>query len=246
MTVVTIPFVAASVELLMIAVDEAVPFTVEVSVLTAEARSLVLMNCAVVVAVLPLTTEVRTNELVEVAIVKVLEVDDATRLVRSVVVATPFTVVVRIVPVVERAFEEITEEVAVIPLIVVVKVLPERDCVKELMIDASEEVTPLTIVWKRFADEDAVFEVMILVVPVEPPTFEVRILAEEESVFVVARLVTVRLVVVALVVVSVVKVASVARRSAVKKLPVEVALVNDEVMAERTVEKRLDEVAVVL
>jgi hypothetical protein len=85
------------------------------------------MNWAVVVATLPLTVEVRTKEFVEVEIVKVLEVDDATRLVRSVEVATPFMVVVSTVPDVESAFEEITDEVAVTPLMVVVSVLPERD-----------------------------------------------------------------------------------------------------------------------
>lgn len=49
------------------------------------------------------------------------------RLERSVDVATPLIVVVSVVPEVERAFDEITEDVAVTPLIVVVKVFPESD-----------------------------------------------------------------------------------------------------------------------
>lgn len=51
-------------------VEVATPLTVEVSVLTAPVSPLVLTKLAVVVAVLPLTIDVRTNELVEVETVK--------------------------------------------------------------------------------------------------------------------------------------------------------------------------------
>jgi hypothetical protein len=93
-----------------------------------------------------------------------------------------------------------TEEVAVIPLILVVRVLPERDCVKEVMIDARDEDTPLTMVWMKLADEDAVFEVMIDDVADDPPRLEVRVLPEAEREFEVVRLVIVALVAVRLVI----------------------------------------------
>jgi predicted dinucleotide-binding enzyme len=127
MMVVMTPLVAVRVDVLMIEVVDATPFTDEVRVLTAEARRLALMKLAVVVAVLPFTTEVSVNELVDVETVSVFDVEDATRLVRSVVVATPFTVVVSVVPDVEISFDEMTVEVATTPLIVVVKILPASD-----------------------------------------------------------------------------------------------------------------------
>jgi hypothetical protein len=211
--------------------------------------------------------EVKVKELEEVEMVRVWVVEDATRLVRSVEVATPFMVVVRVAPLVERALEEITEEVAVTPLMIVVSVLPERDCVKELMMVAREEEMPLMMVWKTLADDDAVVEVMIVDVPTDPPMLEVSVLPEEVRELFVRMLGAMReeMVVVARVVVPVVvredavvvarvevpvtarvplevreleKTASVARRSAVKKLPVEVALVKDAERAER----RLDTV----
>lgn len=142
------------------------------------------------------------KELVEVEMVSVLEVEEATRLVRSVEVATPLMVVVRTAPDVERAFEVMMEEVATTPFTVEVRMFPAALWVKELMILASEEETPLTMVWMRLAEEDAVLEVMILEVPTDPPTFEVSVLPVAESVLVVVRLVTVKLVVVAEVTVS--------------------------------------------
>ena len=75
------------------------------------------------VEVTPLTFDVN----VFVAEDKLLLVLDATRFVRSVLVATPFTEVVRVVPFVEIPFEEITEVVATTPLTVVVRVLPVTD-----------------------------------------------------------------------------------------------------------------------
>ena len=71
MRVVITPALAEIDEELMIEVEVERPLIVDVSVLTAEARSLLFKKDAVVVAVLPLTTEVRVNELVEVAMVRV-------------------------------------------------------------------------------------------------------------------------------------------------------------------------------
>ena len=126
MTVVTTPAFAERDEELMMLVDVAIPFTVEVSVFTADAKSLLFTKDAVVVATCPLTVEVRMKELVEVEMVRVCEVDDATRLVRSVEVATPLMVVVSTAPLVERALEVMIEEVAVTPLMVEVSVLPDE------------------------------------------------------------------------------------------------------------------------
>lgn len=220
MTVVTTPAFAERDEELMMLVDVAMPFTVEVSVFTADAKSLLFTKDAVVVATCPLTVEVRMKELVEVEMVRVCEVDDATRLVRSVEVATPLMVVVSTAPLVERALEVMIEEVAVTPLMVEVRVLPDETWVKELIIVASDEETPFTIVWKRLADEDAVLEVMIEEVPVDPPRLLVRVLPEDERVFEVVRLVIVAL--------------------------VAVRLVKKPVTEEMSVEKKVDEVALVL
>lgn len=145
MMVVMIEEEAEILEELMILVEEATPLTVEVRVLTADARSLLFTKLAVVVAVLPLTMEVRTKELVEVEMVRVLEVDDATRLVKSVEVATPLMVVVRTVPKVEISFEEMTVVVATTPLTVEVRMFPVTLWVKELMILAKVEEIPLTM-----------------------------------------------------------------------------------------------------
>lgn len=127
MMVVTTPEFAWMIDELMIDVEVERPLTTEVRVLTAEERPFELRKVAVVVAVLPLTIDVRVKELVVVETVSVLEVEEATKLVKSVDVATPLIVVVRVAPVVERAFDEMTEEVAVTPLIVVVSTLPTRD-----------------------------------------------------------------------------------------------------------------------
>lgn len=61
------------------------------------------------------------------------------------------------------------------------------------MREATEEEIPLTITWKRLLDDEAVFEVMIVDVPTDPPMLEVRVLPLEESVCEVARLVIVAL-----------------------------------------------------
>jgi predicted dinucleotide-binding enzyme len=61
---------------------------------------------------------------VVVDMVKVLVVELATKLLKLVVVATPFIVVVKLVPEVESALEDITLVVATTPLILVVKTFP--------------------------------------------------------------------------------------------------------------------------
>lgn len=233
---VTIPALADREEEVIIDVLEATPLMVDVSVLTADVRPLPLTKAAVVVAVLPLTIEVRINELVEVDIVKVLEVDDATRLVRSVEVAIPLMVVVSVVPDVAIPFEVITVVVAVTPLITEVRTLPVTDCVKELIIEASVEDTPLTIVWKILAEEDAVLLVMIVEVAEEPPRFEVRMLPDAEREFEVVRLVTVIFVNVPVVPLSVVIVEEDEVRSVIVAL-VMVVVANEEVPVAVTVVK---------
>ena len=235
MSVVITPEFAEIEEELMMDVEEETPLILEVSVLTAEARPLLFTKLAVVVAVLPFMILVKVKELVEVETERVLEVDDATRLVRSVDVATPLMVVVRVVPFVARALEVITEVVAVRPLIVVESVLPVTDWVKELIIEAKVEDTPLTIVWKRLTEDEAVLEVIILVVPIDPPRLEVSVFREEERELPVVRLVILalvevalvatKLVVVALVAVRLVKIAVTAVSSVAKKV-VDVALVE--------------------
>jgi hypothetical protein len=202
MTVVRIPFEARSEDELIMEVEEETPLTREVSVLTAEVSAFVLMKLAVVVATFPLTIEVRTKEFVEVETVRVLEVEDAIRLVRSVEVATPLMVVVSTAPDVERPFEVMTDEVARRPLMVVESTLPVTPCVKEVMIDAATPVIPLMIVSMMLPDVEATFEVITDVVPTDPPMFEVRTFPTVERV-----LLVVRLVMVAFVAVSVVRLA---------------------------------------
>jgi hypothetical protein len=197
-------------------------------------RSLLFKKEAVVVAVVPLMIDVRVKELVEVDTERVFEVEDATRLVRSVEVAIPLIVVVRIAPLVERSLEVITDVVAVTPLIVVERVLPVTDWVKELIIVAMVDETPLMIVWKRLADDEATLLAMILVVPVEPPILEVIVLVATVRELVVVRLVMVAFVVVELPMMTLVRLARVATR--LEKNPlVEVALVDDRLVAERLV-----------
>ena len=127
MIVVMIPPLAKREEELMILVEDETPLILEESVLTAERRELVLIKEAVVVAVLPLMILVRVKELVEVETESVFEVLDATRLVRSVEVATPLIEVVRTAPFVERTLDEMTEVVAVTPLTMEVRVFPVTD-----------------------------------------------------------------------------------------------------------------------
>ncbi len=124
MMVVTTPALAERVEELIMDVEVESPLIVEVRVFTADERSLLFRKRAVVVAICPFTVEVSVKELVLVDTVSALDVEEATRLVRSVVVAMPLMVVVRVAPEVERVFEVMILEVACMPLIVVVRILP--------------------------------------------------------------------------------------------------------------------------
>ena len=185
MFVVTTPLEAAIVFELIIDVLVDTPLITDVNVFTAEFNVFELMKLPVVVATLPFTVEVNVNVFVEVEIVNVLDVLDATRFVRSVDVDTPFTEVVSVVPFVDTPFDEITVVVAVTPFTVVVSTLPVTDCVNELMMFATVDEIPLMIVWNRFALDDAVAELMIVDVDDTPLTFEVNVLADEDNTLVV-------------------------------------------------------------
>ena len=130
----------------MVAAAEAIPFTVEVRELTSEVRTFEVTD--EVVAATPLTVVVMTLPVVVAEFV----VDEATIPERSVVVAIPFTIEVRMVPEAESAFEftavvvdvtpftsevmtfpaevsvllPMTDDVADTPLMVVVRTLPVR------------------------------------------------------------------------------------------------------------------------
>lgn len=71
--------------------------------------------------------------------VKVLDVEDATKLAKSVEVETPLITVVKVVPLVKRPEEEMMVVVAISPLIFVVKILFVTFCEKELMILVARE-----------------------------------------------------------------------------------------------------------
>lgn len=85
------------------------------------------MKFAVVVAITPLTTEVRTKLLVVVEMVRVCEVPASIIDWRSVEVATPLIVVVRTVPEAESALEVMMLEVAVEPPTFEVRILPSAE-----------------------------------------------------------------------------------------------------------------------
>jgi hypothetical protein len=65
------------------------------------------------------------------------------------------------------------------------------------MMEAIEEEMPLTSTWKKLADDEATFEVMMVDVPTDPPMLEVIVLPEALKELEVERLVTARLVAVA-------------------------------------------------
>lgn len=116
------------------------------------------------------------------------------KLCKLVVEITPFTLEVNIPVEVENdaVLFEITDDVAVTPLIVVVRVLPVRDWVKLLIMLATEERAPLTSVVRLFPVEVATLLLIILLVATEPPIFEVRVLLVFVRVFGTERLVTER------------------------------------------------------
>jgi hypothetical protein len=100
-----------------------------------------------------------------------------------VVATTPLILVVMIPVAAVTLFDETTDEVAITPLIVVVRVLPASDWVKELIMLARPEVIPFTITSNTFADEEATFVLIVVVVEIDPPTFDVSVFPAEESVF---------------------------------------------------------------
>lgn len=132
---------------------------------------------AVVVATLPFTVEVRRKELVEVETVRILVVPELMTDWRSVEVATPLTVEVSTVPEADKPFAVMILEVAVTPLIVVVKVLPAADWVKLLMKLITAEATPFTRDVKLLVVVEMVLELIIFAEEVEtiPLTFEVHV-----------------------------------------------------------------------
>lgn len=87
---VIIPAFAMSVLELMIEVEEATPFTTDVSVFTALERSFELTKLAVVVVITPFVSEVRMKLLVEVETERVWEVmmEDVAMLPATLVVST--------------------------------------------------------------------------------------------------------------------------------------------------------------
>ena len=153
------------------------------------------------VALFPFTTEVK----VFIAEDKLFVVLDATRFVRSVVVDTPFTEVVRLLPLVERSLLLMMVEVEVTPLTfvvnvfvaevislllitllvattpftVVVNVLPDRDCVNELMNCFIPEEIPLMIFSKSFPVVEATLLLIIVEVEITPLTFVVNVFVAE-------------------------------------------------------------------
>ena len=123
---------------------------------------------AVVEETLPLTVVVMTFPTLNMELV----VELATIFVRSVVVAMPLILLVRIEPLVESVFELITEEVAETPFTVVVRVLPLRDVERLLMKLVNPLVIPLTIEAKELVVVLRVFALMVFapVVAVTPLT----------------------------------------------------------------------------
>ena len=96
---------------------------------------------------------------------------------------TPLTLDFNSDPFKDKVLLDITELVAVTPLIVVVKVLPDRDWVKELIIDLIPDETPLIIFSKKLPVVEATFELMILVL-VDTPFIElVKVFPVDDKVF---------------------------------------------------------------
>ena len=227
--VVITPLLKAILDWLMRLAVVVTPLTMDVKVLTAELRELLLIKLAVVVETLPLTILLRVKELVVVEtesilvdplliidcksvlvdtplIVEVRVVPDWERILELIVlklvlVVIPLTLEVRDIPLVvveiERLLFEITEEVAITPLIVVVKVLPVRDWVKDEMNCLIPELTPLIIFSKKLLDVEAILVLIIFtLLELDPPILEESVLLDEVRVLEVLRFVTFRLVVV--------------------------------------------------
>ena len=116
-----LPVTDAPTEFTIVAIAEVTPLMRFWKVLVVVA--IVLISMILDVATLPFTVEVNVFEAAPSTLVVLL----ATRLVKSVVVATPFTVEVSTDPDVPSTLLEMTEEVATTPFTVVVRVLPLRD-----------------------------------------------------------------------------------------------------------------------
>lgn len=116
-----------------------------------------------------------TNSFVPVAVL--------TELTDVVVEITPLTSEVKTFPEDETVFPVIIELVAITPLIFEVKTFPLADWANELIMFATPDEIPFTITSKKFADEDAMFEVIIDEVEVTPFTLLVRMFAAAESEF---------------------------------------------------------------
>jgi hypothetical protein len=157
--------------------DESQLATSELAVVVAFSLRLVSSLIDVVVAI-PLTVEVRV--LVEVANESWLVVVGADG--RVVVLITPFTFEVRMLPATETALFEMTLDVAEIPLIVVVKVLPASDCEKLFTILATLDVTPFMMVESRLPVEVATLLFTILDVALTPLVLFVKTLPALERV----------------------------------------------------------------
>jgi hypothetical protein len=159
---------------------ETKPFIVELSVLSTEPRVFEFIKFALVVEAFPFTVEVSVNEFVLVEIVSEFVVEEATRLVRSVLVDMPFSVEVRLVPLVERDWV-VSVVVATTPLTTLVSTLPVTLWVNEFMIFAKADCIPFTIVEKVLVVVERVLVVVAgisearLVVDITPFTLDVMI-----------------------------------------------------------------------
>ena len=179
MLVVTTPLLAEILLLLIIEAEVVTPFTFNVRVFIADDNTLLLIRDPVVVAVFPFTIEVRVKEFVEVEIDRVLLVDEATRFDRSVDVATPLIEVVKTVPLVVKLLLLTTDDVATTPFTFNVRVLPDTEAEKLLMIFVTDEYIPFTIVCKRLFDDEATFVLMIVEVEERPLIVVVKTLLLE-------------------------------------------------------------------
>jgi hypothetical protein len=159
---------------------ETKPFIVELSVLSTEPNVFEFIKLATVVDAFPFTIEVSVNAFVVVEIVSEFVVDDATKLVRSVLVETPFSVEVRLVPLVESDWV-VRVVVATTPFTMLVSTLPVTLWVNEFMIFANSDCTPSTIVAKVLVVVERVLVVVAAirlardVVEITPFTLDVMI-----------------------------------------------------------------------
>lgn len=211
------PALAARVLELIMEVEEETPFTIEVKVFTADERSLELTKLAVVVEMMPLVSEVRVKELVEVEIESVLlvmmllvavtplivvvstlpEADWVNELMKLITAeATPFTKDVKLLVVVDITFEFTRSNVVVAttPLVVLVSRI-------ELVEEVLERVLVVLEARRDEAETCSTVPEALTVrseLVAEPDCTEVRVVVPRVAVEVAVRLPEVRLVPVAL------------------------------------------------